>query len=664
VVGGSNTLSYYDITWPLSHLELEGCNPETHPSHLPSGYGWPTYPWVDCASIGVSYSDTEYIVDGSCRKIIRKWKVKDWCYSNYGGWGSSNGEWTYNQVIKIIGGDEPAIMCQDSVYNNSYNCSNAYVSIPPITVEGDACGEYYSVTNYSPYADGNGADISGTYPIGVTKVKSVVKYGCFKSKTCTTYVVVTDKKGPNLYCKGDLSTALMPVDEDGDGIPEDGMIDLWAKDLDAGSTPSCNGYSLKFSFSEDPNDDVRIFTCADVGVNQVKMYATDNYGRQNFCIVNVSIQNNGANIPDCEPVIEDDDDNGGDNDSTYNRMFTIAGLVFDAVDQPMTDAKVNIVNMDPVLEVVETFDTVIIETIDTFYSGSGALIWTSVFDSVITSTIDSTETYLEYSATSGVEGNYIFNEIGDSTDVFELSATYTSTVKSEFIDQKDLNFLLQYLLGQVDFETKQQYIAADVNKDKVINFDDLKLLLDYLMAEPNETLDYEWAVIPVEEYADAKGAFEVQKSTMIMGIEGEDHVEMNWRAIKIGDIVSEDVTELKVQVTADEMATVIEKASVEGAVLETELRQLITTGPKSNTVVARPNPFLNNVKLTKDDAAAGDIVLKVMDISGKVVSQKTIKTNIGTNDINIDLTESDYRGVVFYQIIDGSDVFGGKVIRL
>jgi len=35
VSGGSNPFGYDDIWWPHNYIELEGCNPSTHPSHMP-----------------------------------------------------------------------------------------------------------------------------------------------------------------------------------------------------------------------------------------------------------------------------------------------------------------------------------------------------------------------------------------------------------------------------------------------------------------------------------------------------------------------------------------------------------------------------------------------------------------------------------------------------
>ena len=104
---------------------------------------------------------------------------------------------------------------------------------------------------------------------------------------------------------GEIVTALMGVDTDFDGAVDNGMVELWAKDLNRGSYSKCVGGALRFSFSSDVNDMKRTFTCDDLGENQVKMWVTDATGEQSYCITTVTIQNNGANIPDCHRKVEE-----------------------------------------------------------------------------------------------------------------------------------------------------------------------------------------------------------------------------------------------------------------------------------------------------------------------------------------------------------------------
>ena len=314
VIGDGSYFNESNITWPQEHITLEGCYPSTHPSQLPPGWGYPT--WYNSGSscgtsnIGVAFSDQTYTISSTCKKIVRKWQIIDWCQYNPNSWYGGGGIWTYYQFIKISQGDLPILICPDDITVNSNNCVNAYINVPPLWVEGETCGGDYDITNNSPYADYNGADISGTYPIGWHYVKYTVKYGCGSKKTCTRKIKVTDNKPPTPYCYYALAVPLMGVDNDGDGIFDDGMVEIWAKDLDKGSTASCNGGPLKFSFSSNVYDTFKTFTCADVGENVVQMWVTDYDGNQSYCLVTIDVQNNAANIPDCEPEEPDHDGDG------------------------------------------------------------------------------------------------------------------------------------------------------------------------------------------------------------------------------------------------------------------------------------------------------------------------------------------------------------------
>lgn len=133
--------------------------------------------------------------------------------------------------------------------------------------------------------------------------------GCGNVTSVTSYFTVQDKKAPTPYCIN-LSTALM-ADPDGDG-PEEGMVELWAVDFDAGSFDNCTEYDyLRFTFTDTPpeadpyyNSDLRssahVFTCEDLnGASPafltLPIYVWDECGNYDFCLVNLRlVDNQGA----------------------------------------------------------------------------------------------------------------------------------------------------------------------------------------------------------------------------------------------------------------------------------------------------------------------------------------------------------------------------------
>ena len=88
----------------------------------------------------------------------------------------------------------------------------------------------------------------------------------------------------------------MPMDMDGDGEADWGMVTIWASDFDAGSDHSC-GVGVTVAFSADPNDKSMVFDCSDIGVNTVGLYVIDDNGLTDVCFTTIDIQDNSNVCP-------------------------------------------------------------------------------------------------------------------------------------------------------------------------------------------------------------------------------------------------------------------------------------------------------------------------------------------------------------------------------
>ena len=66
-----------DITWPDNKDLQNGCVSDTDPDHT----GWPVFANDDdCTQLAMAYEDLVFSqVDGACLKILRQWRVIDWC---------------------------------------------------------------------------------------------------------------------------------------------------------------------------------------------------------------------------------------------------------------------------------------------------------------------------------------------------------------------------------------------------------------------------------------------------------------------------------------------------------------------------------------------------------------------------------------------------------
>ncbi|MEM1318680.1 MAG: hypothetical protein AAGG75_00420 [Bacteroidota bacterium] len=86
--------------------------------------------------------------------------------------------------------------------------------------------------------------------------------------------VESDVEKPVVVCNQGLVLELMEVTA---------TVVLTAEGLEAGSSDNQTAYSkLKFSFSEETNDNKRVFDCNDLGKKRIKLWVTDQMGNQNY----------------------------------------------------------------------------------------------------------------------------------------------------------------------------------------------------------------------------------------------------------------------------------------------------------------------------------------------------------------------------------------------
>ncbi|MDQ3141666.1 MAG: hypothetical protein M3Q56_05400 [Bacteroidota bacterium] len=472
-----------DIEWPLS-VTLEGCNPEADWKALGKPYDKPYWKKITCSMPMLSFKDTRYEVHPGCIKIVREWKVLDWCLYdpvNYPG----RGIYSSLQVIKLITVDSVAsIVCKkDTIVLATLDCKGAYVNLPKATLQ-ISCPMFFTIRNTSPYADSSGDDASGFYPNGITKFEFIAEYGCGKELKCEVIINVQNKIPPTPYCLTGIIIDLMPVDADLDGIPEEGMVEVWASDLDKGSFHKCPGQILNFSFSSDILNRARTFTCANVGINDVEIWITDSLGNQDFCKTTIEIQNN-IGIPNCE-----------DTGNIHGKRMNIHASLKDIYDRDVYDQFLSL----------KTIDGIHIET----KSGNAQHI-------------------------------YSFDEI--PTDrTYKLDVKQFQYDKSK-IDQNDLKVLLQLIQKPGSFI---QMIAADINMDYKVDISDYYLLKQFIQSNQPIHFTYPFRIIDPSDPAFITQdwpSIKIQEEMILPELSGSSQ-EINYLVIQLGDLLetSEKIT--------------------------------------------------------------------------------------------------------------------------
>lgn len=634
-VGGSY-FNENNINWPNSPIDVFGCSPDISPNALPPGYQKPTWSSGTCAMIGSSYSDKVFYFNGACKKIIREWEIINCCnYDPYTG----EGIFKYYQEINITISDIPQITCASDITVESFDCNGAYVEIDGIGIPNNECSELATTMNDSPYAN-SGEDASGNYPIGTTTVTFTADFGCWQKTMCQIDVTVEDATTPTPYCIYGLSVALMGIDDDGDGENEDGMIDVWASDLDKGSFASCNSNSpLTFSFSSDPNDDVRTFTCDDVGRNDVEIWVTDKNGQQNYCNTYIRVQNNNANIPDCE----DSDDFSlisGHVSSHHGKSMGYMSVMAEATSHE------GIPSEHDVTSVIENI-------IDSTVNSSGTKIYIFEYDT-ITETVVTMNYPKSYHYAYQYTNNYSFGDLAHFHDykIFGIA----EDPDFELINKSDKHELQAYLDGKIEF-TAYQKMAADMNTDGVIDQEDLDILNSILQGNPPANFDTKWHFMDQGfDVANMDENHECEEFCRVSDLKNDTY-KVNLIGYRLGDI-----TDAKTLETDDEGNNHNELAQDNVEIFSSiEIR---STSVKINTFDISPNPFDGRLKLSVDSADEQDRTFILRNELGQVVFVQNIHINKGNHDYSLDVSRVDGNGIYFYELNSGEDRVSGKLVKI
>lgn len=286
-IRGLPPLTYDDIAWNvIRDTTIEGC---MNSSIDPKVTGEPKWKQDSCRLIAANWKDNVFTaVDGACFKVLRTWSIIDWC--NYSDINPDQYKYEHIQVIKVVNKDAPVIVsCRDTIFCVSEANCRGYVAYKNTAT--DICTPIDKLlwrhqvdlnNNGTIDFSGNSNDVSGTYNVGRHRIVWTVSDQCGNITTCTQIMIVRDCKKPTPYCLADLTTVLMK------GA---GFVDIWAKDFDKGSFDNCGGL-LRYSFTSDTSNTSLRFDCTKIGIQGLKLYVTDTSGNQDFCQVNIIIQDN------------------------------------------------------------------------------------------------------------------------------------------------------------------------------------------------------------------------------------------------------------------------------------------------------------------------------------------------------------------------------------
>ena len=291
------------IDWPLDYETNLGCNVDAlDPDSLPAPYNMPVIRENECSLVGVSYEDEvfEFVPnEPACFKIIRTWKVIDWCQFRRGQYQI----WTWDQILKINNLIAPTVTCTDTMIC-SYDPECDPIRLNHLPRAMDDCtpeDEIFWTWKLDLHDDGSIDDdgigrIDDYYEVGEHRIYWVAEDKCGNQTLCDHIYELRNCKAPTAYCINGLTADLIPMDLDMDGTPDAEMVELWASDFDAGSSHTCD-YDVFLSFSSDTSDKRRVYDCDSIGQRTVELWVTDEHGNTSRCLTYIIItDNNNVNV--------------------------------------------------------------------------------------------------------------------------------------------------------------------------------------------------------------------------------------------------------------------------------------------------------------------------------------------------------------------------------
>jgi hypothetical protein len=330
----------------------------------PGNTGEPVFTDVDCEVIATEFEDERFNVPSTdgCYKILRKWKVINWCVFNPLGGRvkglneiesgrdfdcdgtleknvyrdglsqNSSGYIEYTQII-IVKDQVAPIFTDTTTYKEvcdfTANDPSLFGAVceSPVSISilaTDACSPNAITYAWTLDRDANGSidfqsnpntgSINHTFnaelPYGRHKLIFTAMDGCGNMSSKEIIILVKDCKKPTIVCKAGLSANLMNVNPP--------MVSVWASDFVLYAEDNCGPVSdirikrgTAFPPSSNssstppaPSSTSLNFTCADISAPvPVEIWGRDDAGNWDYCVTFISIQDNMARCGSTSPRV-------------------------------------------------------------------------------------------------------------------------------------------------------------------------------------------------------------------------------------------------------------------------------------------------------------------------------------------------------------------------
>ena len=702
-----------DVEWPCD-ITLNTCGNGLQPSDLEANYPLDARPQVTegyCDLIAVTYDDLQLPIQGdACLKILRTWIIIDWC--NYDEQNpNAGGRWEYVQVIKVLNSTAPQVFPggDSFVENFDADCGNAYVELfvnatDDCTPTEDLEYSYVIETAAGAFvSQGTNTNASGAFANGEYVITWTVADGCSNYETASFPFKVEDRKKPTPVCINGLSTDLMP---------NAGMVTIWASDFEAGSSfDNCTPYSaLKFSFSSDVTETSKTFTCDDLGTQVVELWVTDNAGNQDFCQTYILIQDNNGScgIPTTYSAIEGHVENEMGEEvedvtisvNGSNAVPTVTGangsFAFPSIPNSNSYDVAAEKDMNH-LNGVTTFDLVLISkhilgitALDSPYKMIAADINRSnsvtTFDIVqarrLILNID-TE-FTNNTSWRFIDAGFVFPDpanpfaadFPEVVSITELTADEAANFIGVKVGDVNASATPNSLLGS---ETRTTVGTLALNADDVKVNAGEEVVVDFKAKDFNAINGFQFTFNfdnTVLEFVDVKSGIEsITADNFGFTAVSEGLISASWNTANAISLDNDAVifslvfnataaAQLSETVSISSRVAAAEAYNASSDVMDVQLafNGTVVTANDFRVMQNQPNPFKDATVIPFNMAEAGTVTLKVMDVTGKIVSVKEGDFNKGYNEFKLTRDDVPSAGVMYYSVETGANTVTKKMI--
>ncbi len=480
----NDTLSYEDIIWPQDTTIVNLCenNDDLLPENLPEAYGFPVLPDTFCNLSAYNYWEEIFdATEGSeaCFKIVRTWRVIDWCTQIETINGTEFLTFEKEQIIKISNTIAPIILssCVDTIIgNNSVDCGKVELNLT-IDADDDCTPVDELIYLYSIDMDDDGMiDVSGvgkvatdSFEVGIHRIFWEVLDRCGNSTMCDYAIEVVHAKPPTPIAFDTLSTTLIPMDFGGGPGDDTAMVTIYSELFDNKSFHPC-GFELVFSFSSDTTDTERTYGCDDIGIQPIQFWVTDENGNQAFVNVHIRIIEDSLGIcPVNSPRV-----------GIYGRVYT-----------------------------------------DTYRS------------------VENTEVHLFGaeipSATTNVQGEYHFG-LMEKGGQYRVEPEKNDDILNG-VSTLDLVIIQRHILGAQTIDSPYRKLAADINNDGRISVADIMELRRVILGHRDHFLhNKNWKFVDASYDVEDPNLWLADLPTDYKIDQLEKDMEIDFIAVKVGDV--------------------------------------------------------------------------------------------------------------------------------